>query len=105
MIVVVVAEEHEIDAGKIVESHAWRAAAARTDPSERTGALRPNGIGQDVEAAMLDQDSGMVDECDVEGVAFHGRGRLGWSDVRYETGEGPGRLVRFQRMASRRPRA
>ena len=50
----------------------------------------------------LDQDSGMVDECDVEGVAFHGR-RAAWmerSSATKERGEGPGRLVRFQRMAS-----
>ena len=34
MIVVVVAEEHEIDAGKIVESHAWRGAAAARSRSK-----------------------------------------------------------------------
>ena len=77
MIVVVVAEEHDIDAGKIVEPHAWRAAAARTDPGERTGPLRPDGIGQDVEAALLEQHSGMVDERDVEGSRLP-RKRAAW---------------------------
>jgi hypothetical protein len=36
MIIVIVAEEHGIDAGKILEPHAWHPAAARTDPGKRT---------------------------------------------------------------------
>ena len=44
------------------------------------------GIGQDVEAALLEQDRGMVDQRDAQGVAFHARRRFGWLDVRNETG-------------------
>lgn len=81
MIVMIMAQEHEIDPGKIVETHARGAAAARTDPGDRTGPVRPDGVGQDVEAALLEQDCGVVDERDAEGVGCDGSGRIGWSDI------------------------
>src|SRR2546422_8869726 len=46
MIVVIVAEEHGIDAGKILPPHSRLSAAARTDRGERTCPLRPDRIRQ-----------------------------------------------------------
>ena len=86
MIVVIVAEEHDIDAGKILPPHARLPAAARTDPGERTGPLRPDRIGQNVGAALLKQHRGMVDQRDPQLIAFHARRRFRWLDVRNETG-------------------
>ena len=61
MIVVIVAEEHNIDAGKILPPHARLAAAARTDPGERTRPLRPDRIGQDVKPLCWSSTRGVVD--------------------------------------------
>ncbi len=76
MIVVIVAEEHDIDAGKIFATHPRLAAAARTDPGERTCPLRPDRIGQDVKPALLEQHSGMVDQRDAQRAASTEEGGL-----------------------------
>ena len=55
VIVVIVAEEYGIDAGKILPPHARLPVAARTDRGERTCALGPNRISQNVEVALLEQ--------------------------------------------------
>ena len=73
MIVVIVAEEHGIDAGKILPPHSRLPAAARTDRGERTGPLRPDRIGQNVDAALLEQQRGMVDQRNPQLIAFHAR--------------------------------
>ena len=81
-------------------------AAARTDPGERTGPLRPDRIGQNVGAALLQQHGGMVDQRNAQLVAFHARRRFRLLDVRNESGaDGSGRLVSFHRKTSRKPRA
>ena len=86
MIVVIVAEEHNIDAGKVLPSHARLAAAARTNPGKRTGPLRPDRIGQNVDAALLKQQRGVVDERYAQLMTFDARGRFRWLNVRNEAG-------------------
>ena len=43
--------------------------AARADPLEWAGAFGPDGIGEDVGVALLEEHGGVVDECDVLGVS------------------------------------
>src|ERR1700691_1801830 len=62
MIVVVVALQHQVDCGKLIEMDPGGAVARRTDPRERTGAMRPDGIAENVEAFELNQERGMSDE-------------------------------------------
>src|ERR1700723_2305970 len=62
MIVVVVALQDQVDSGKLIEMDSGGAVARRTDPRERAGAMRPDGIAEDVEAFELDQERGMSDE-------------------------------------------
>src|ERR1700689_2124655 len=62
MIVVVVALQDQIDCGELIEVNARGAVARRTDPGERAGAMRPDGIAENVEAFELDQERGMPDE-------------------------------------------
>ena len=62
MIVVVVAEQHDIDTGKIVQPHPRGPAAPGTDEAQRAGPLRPDRIGQEMKAALLQQHAGMVDQ-------------------------------------------
>ena len=54
VIVVIVAEEYGIDAGKILPPHTRLPAAARTDGGERTCPLGPNRISQNVKVALLE---------------------------------------------------
>ena len=86
MIVVIVAEEYGIDPGKILPPHARLPAAARTDRGERTCAVGPDRIGQNVEVALLEQHRGMVDQRNPQLSAFNARRRLGLLHVRNETG-------------------
>ena len=62
MIVVIVAQQYDIDGRQIVEFYSRRPAAARTDPAERAGSFGPDGIGQNVGAVLLNEHCGMVDE-------------------------------------------
>ena len=85
MIVMIVADQHDVDAGKILPSHARFAPAPRTDPGERTRPFRPDRIGQNVGTRLLEQHGGMVDQRDPQLVAFHAGRRFGWLDVGNET--------------------
>ena len=71
MVIVIVAEEHDIDAGEILPSHARFAQAPRAGPGHRTCALRPDRIGQDVDAVSLKQHGGMVDQRNTKFVGGH----------------------------------
>src|SRR5258708_2677553 len=86
MIVVIVAEKHQMDGGKILPAHARHAAAARADGGKRTCPLGPDRIGQNIDSALLEQKRGMVDQRNRELIAIHGRRRFGWLDVRNEAG-------------------
>ena len=62
MIVVVVALQDQIDCGELIEVNAGGAVSRRSDPGKRTGAMRPDGIAENVQAFELDQERGMSDE-------------------------------------------
>ena len=62
MIVVVVTQEHDIDWRKVFEAQAWSAMSPWTSPRKRTRMIRPDWIGQDVQAAGLNQHRGVVDK-------------------------------------------
>jgi len=62
MIVVVVTQEHDIDWWKIFEAQAWRAMSLWTSLGKRTRTIRPDWIGQDVQAAGLNQYRSVVDK-------------------------------------------
>src|ERR1700674_4203745 len=62
MVIVIVAEQDDIDLRQVLESHAGFARSLGTDPTEWACSLRPNRISQDVDAARLNQKSRMIDE-------------------------------------------
>ena len=86
MIVVIVADKHYIDTGKILPPYARQAPAARAHPGKRTRPRRPDRIGQNVASALLEQQCGMIDQCNPQLIAFHCRRRLAWLNVRNEAG-------------------
>ena len=104
MIVVIVADQHDVDAGKILPLHARRPAAAWADPGKRTRPPRPDRIGQDVDAALLEQQRGMVDHRHPQLIAFHADGGFDGSTSETKRADRSGRLVSFHRRTSRKPR-
>ena len=81
VVVVVVADEHDVDRRQVVEAQARRPAATRAD--DRRRALGPRRVRQDVEAVHLDEERRVVDE----------RRRAGGRPRRTRGGGGPGRRV------------
>ena len=86
VIVVVMAEKHNIDTGKIVPEHTRIPAAARTGPGKWTGAFRPDRVGQHVETALLQEHRGMVDQRNPALVPIHERGWFRRRNVPHEGG-------------------
>ena len=76
MIVVIVTDEHDIDAGKIFPTHAGVAAAAWPERGEGASSLRPDRVRQDVDVLLLDEQRGVVDEGNAQLVTFQGTGWL-----------------------------
>ena len=64
MIVVIVAEQDDIDAREILPSHAGRTVSPRADPLQRARARRPDRIGKNVHVAELKHDRRVVDHRD-----------------------------------------
>ena len=61
VVVVVVAHQHQVDRRQLVERQPGRMVALRADEGERADPLRPDRVGEDVQAAVLDQQGGVVD--------------------------------------------
>ena len=55
MVVVIVAEEHDVDTREILPPDPRTSSAARPHPGQRAGSLRPDGIGQNVRGALLQE--------------------------------------------------
>src|SRR5258705_11853050 len=62
MVIVIVAEQDDIDLRQVLERHAGLAHPLWTDPAKRARSLRPDRISQDGGVARLDQKSRLVDE-------------------------------------------
>src|SRR4051794_3455408 len=62
MVVVIVADEHDVDRRQIAETDARRAMPLRPDVRRRRAALRPDRIGEDVEVVCLQQRRRVIDE-------------------------------------------
>src|SRR5712692_9701990 len=62
MVIVIVAEQDDIDLRQVFERHARLAHSLGTDPAKGACTLRPDRIGQDGHGTGLDQKCRMVDE-------------------------------------------
>ena len=102
MVVMIVADEDEVDPRQVLEADAGRAHPARADEGERRGALRPDRIGEDVEALGLDEHGGMADPGDQHLVARDAARRHGRPD-RHLLGPG-GALAAADQRLRKRPR-
>ena len=85
----VVADQHEIDARQILEADARRGDPARPE-AERSGALTPDRIGEDVETLRLDQHGRVADPCHQHPRPVDARRRPGGGD---RDAVGPGGAV------------
>jgi hypothetical protein len=77
MVVMIVALQYEMNFGEMFEANAGRAMASGTGKRNRAGALRPDGIEQDVDSFELQQDGGVADEGGANGTVIDAFGRNG----------------------------
>ncbi len=66
----IVADEDDIDLRQILEPHARRTHPLRAGEGEGRGAVRPDRVGEDVDALRLHQHGGMADPGDPQLLAF-----------------------------------
>src|SRR5919197_3747297 len=71
MVVMVMADEHEIDRRQVFEPQSGRSMPLRAGPGDRAGALGPDGIGEDVEAPGLNEHGGMIYKGDPQVFTTH----------------------------------
>lgn len=62
VVVMVVAQEYNIDRRKVLELYAWRPMTLRAVPTQRARTFRPYGVRKDIEAVHLDQHRCVIDE-------------------------------------------
>ncbi|MCY1171469.1 hypothetical protein D9M73_115810 [compost metagenome] len=74
MVVMVMADQHDVDPGQRIERDPRRCDARGAD-AERPGGAAPHRIGQDVEPLRLHQDGGMADPGRHHPFALDPRGR------------------------------
>ena len=79
MVVMIVADEDEVDRRQILEAHAGRAHAIGAERRKGRGDVAPDRVGEDVEALGLNEDGGMADPGDphlraLDAPGRHGRG-------------------------------
>src|SRR5436190_18207231 len=66
VIVVIVADQHEVDRRKVFEANAGRAVAVRAGERDGRCAVRPDRISKNVDAVELDERRRVIDECDAQ---------------------------------------
>ena len=64
VVVMVMADENDINRRQMFKLQSGRAMSLRADPTNRAGALRPDRVGQDVDALHLNKHRCMIDEGD-----------------------------------------
>ena len=67
----IVAQQNEVNIGKLVEMDARCATPSRSGPGQRAHSLRPDGISEDVLAVALQQHGGMIYQGDTQPAVFN----------------------------------
>jgi len=75
VVVVVVADEQDVNRWQILKADAGSAVALGPGELHGAGAARPDRVGEDIEAAGLQQNRGVIDEGRAEFGAVNTRGR------------------------------
>ena len=84
MVVMIMADEDDVDPRQIIKPDAGIPSPPWTDSGQRTRPLGPDWIRQDVEAVLLQQDGRMIDERDSELISYHVGRRNRLRDIRHE---------------------
>src|SRR5713226_9471004 len=85
MVIMIVADQHGVDARKVLPRYARLSPAPRTNPGERTRSFGPNWVRQNVGTPLLKEHRRVVHESGSQSAAFHTAGRYGLLNVRNET--------------------
>src|SRR5580658_4656625 len=86
VVIMIVTDEHGVDAGQMLPGYSRFSKAARTYPGERAGAFGPDRVRQDVGARLLQEHGRVVHQSDAQSAALDTAGRYGLLDIRNETG-------------------
>lgn len=70
MVIMIVADQNEINGRQGIEGNARRAHALWSSHLERACAVRPDRVGQDIHAGCLDEDADMANHRELNAVAF-----------------------------------
>jgi len=70
MVIVIVAEENNVDPRQRLPCHAGITNPLRPRPTDRTRAFRPDRVGEDGDAADLNQEGSVIDEGDCNVIAL-----------------------------------
>ncbi len=84
MVIVIVAEQYDIDRRQILPPNPRRAQSSRTGPRNGACSLRPDRVRQDVHAVLLQQHRRVIDERDAQLRAFHPGGRSRGNNIVHE---------------------
>src|SRR5437588_3315403 len=71
VVIVIVADQHGIYRWQILKKYSRLSSAPRTYPRKRTGPLGPDGIGQNVGAALLKEDGRMIHQRHSQSISIH----------------------------------
>src|SRR5437588_4174104 len=75
MVVMVVADEYEVNRRQVFESQARGSVPSWACPTDRTGPLGPDRVGENIEAVHLNKHGRMIDEGDAQTPINNARGR------------------------------
>src|SRR5690348_7969112 len=82
----IVANQHDVNRRQVLPGNAWYSPAPRAYPGERTRSFGPDRVRQNIAAALLKEQRGMIDERGSQSAAVDTARRFGWLDIGNEAG-------------------
>src|SRR5215469_10996665 len=104
VVVMIVTEEHGVNARQILPQYARLSSTPRPYPGKRARSFRPNGVRQNIGTALLQEHRRMIHQRDAQSVSVHARRRCGWLNIRNETWRRFGPAGQFPPQSINKPR-
>lgn len=87
MVVMVMRDDDDVDVGQVVNGESRRTPPFGADELEGTGSVRPDGVGEDVDALESDEMGGVVDDGAFPFSGAYGGGEFGGVGVTTDDGD------------------
>src|SRR5258708_11695012 len=85
MVIVVVADQHDIDGRQIIPRYSRFSPPPRTRPGQRTRSFGPDWVRQNIASPLLKENRRVVHQSGSQSAPFQPAGRYSLIDVRKET--------------------